>query len=538
MIDSWARGMSCAAMAAVISTAPNDRMAQRPRRTNGALIGLMMAFSAFAVTGLAATGHAETVRLGASTPTVTRGHPFTAYLGGGVKSSVYDGLTQISQAGELQPGLALTWKMMSPTRWRFQLRPGVTFQNGRPFDADTVVANVRYLKSAPAQVFTAAQDLSIVADVSLIDSMSVEFETIAPDPVFPRRLSFVSMVEPEAWARLGPDGYAEAPIGTGPYRVIAWGPAASHIVLEAFEGSWRKIKSVTRIEMVVIPDTTARFNALVSGSIDLAVALDPDMIDGARQAGLKALLRPRPIVLAIAFRNLGNDNSPLLDRRVRQALNHAVNKQTIVDQILYGTMGIASQAATATVVGYNAAISPYAYDPGKAKDLLREAGYADGFPMTIAVFAGQVPADTLIFQRVSQDLAAVGVKVQLRILPFPEFSRRRAARDWSGLDGFSTVWSNLNLFDVMPNLDRLTCRQTSDVFCAPDLAVRIDAARVELDEAKRTLLLQDLMTEVHDLAPSLLLIENADIVGTRAGVESYRSRNDGILFDQMVLAPP
>jgi len=489
-----------------------------------------------ALTAFAATSSAETVRLGASTPAVTRGAPFAANVGGGVKSSVYDGLTQISQEGALQPALALAWKMTSPLRWRFQLRPGVLFQNGRPFDAETVVANVRYLKSAEAQVFTAAQDLSIVRDISLIDSLTVEFETNAPDPVFPRRLSFVSMVEPQAWAQLGPDGYADAPVGTGPYRVVDWGPAANHIVLDAFPQSWRKITAVTGIEMLTIPDATARFNALLSGSIDLAVNMDPDTIEVSKQAGLKTFLHPRPIVLAIAFRNLRDDKSPLLDKRVRQALNHAVNKQTIVDQLLYGTTDIASQEATATVVGHNPRIEPYSYDPAKSKELLRQAGYADGFSMTIAVFAGQVSGDTLIFQQVSQDLAAVGVQVKLRILPFPEFGRRRAAGDWSGIDGFSTVWSNLSLFDVMPTLEKLTCRQIGAFFCAPELTDRIDAARIELVDAKRVSMLQDIMSEVHDLAPSLLLVENADIVIMRGGIDSYRSRNDGILFDQMELA--
>lgn len=532
MIESESRGKFFAAAGLIVSKLMRDPMVPKGKPNMKALAGLLIAVTAFA-----ATGNAATVRLGASTPAVSRGHPFTANVGGGVKSSVYDGLTQISQDGELQPALAVAWKMMSPTKWRFQLRPGVVFQNGRPFDAETVVANVRYLKSAEARVFTAAQDLSIVAEVSFIDSLTVEFETVQPDPVFPRRFSFVSMVEPQAWARLGPDGYAEAPIGTGPYRVTAWGPGANHIVLDAFEESWRKAKSVTRIEMVVIPDATARFQALLSGSIDLAVNMDSDTIDASRQAGLKTVFHPRPLVLAIAFPNLRSDNSPLLDKRVRQALNHAVNKQTIVDQLLYGTMSIASQEATATVVGYNPRISPYSYDPDKSKELLRQAGYADGFSMTIAVFSGQVSADTLIFQRVSQDLAEIGVHVQLRVLPFPEFGRRRAAGDWSGIDGFSTVWSNLNLFDVMPNLERLTCRKMGAFFCAPDLTGRIDAARIELDEAKRTLMLQDIMTEVHDLAPSLLLVDNADIVEMRAGVGGYRSRNDGILFDQMELAP-
>lgn len=488
---------------------------------------------ALAIAPFIAPAGAEIVRLGASTPSPSRGAPYTQYLGGGVKSSVYDGLTQISSQGKVEPALALEWTMPAPTRWRFTLRPGVIFQNGERFDADSVAANFQYLKSEAAQAFYVAREMSNVVDVRPIDRLAIEFDLRQPDPLFPQRLSLVSMVEPRAWAALGPDGYAAAPVGTGPFRVTDWGTGANQVILEAFDKSWRRSASVDKIEMITIPNTTSRFQALMSGRIDIAVAMDPDTVAAADQAGLKTLLRPRPLVLAFAYKTLRNERSPLGDARVRRALNYAVDKQSIADNLLLGTAVVASQEVTQTVTGYNPKISVYPYDPDKARGLLREAGFGEGFALTFAVFGGQVSGDTLIFQRVSQDLAKIGVRLDLRMLPFSDFSRRRASGDWDGIDGVSTVWSSLTLFDALFNLDKLTCRLPDAVFCDAALIDPIDRARIELDPARRTELLQDLMARVHDLAPSLLLFENADIVQVRPHIQNYGTRSDGILFDQL-----
>lgn len=484
----------------------------------------------------AAAASAETVRLGASTPAVNRGHPYTLNVGGGVRSSVFDGLTQISQQGELQPALAVSWDMVTPRRWHFRLREGVAFSNGAPFNAETVVANMRYLASAEAQVFAAGQELRGLAAVRAIDSATVEFDLNQPDLIFPRRLSTISMVEPRAWQAYGEVQYAETPVGTGPFRVTSWGPGANRIVLESVEGSWRKSGAVTKIEMIVIPDSTSRFQALVSGSIDIAVNMDPDTLGPAAEAGLTTIIHPRPIVLAIALRTRGNEGSPLQDLRVRRALNYAVNKTRIVEGLLAETTGVASQEATVLVTGYNPSIAPFPYDPERARSLLRDAGYSDGLRLVFAVFSGQVSGDTLIFQQLSQDLRSVGIDVELRTFPFPEFSRRRAAGDWNGIDGFSTVWSSMNLFDALPNLERLACREPAWVFCMPDLDPLIAAASRAPDGAQRTAALQSMMTMVHDAVPSLLLVENADIVQVRQGIENYITRSDGILFDRMSFA--
>lgn len=488
------------------------------------------------VVGLPTSGDADTVRLGASTPASTLGHPFVQYIGGGVKSSVYDGLTQISAGDDIQPALATSWALVDATTWQFQLRQGVTFHNGRAFDADTVVQVFDYLQSDEAKALTAGRDMANVATVRALSPFVVEFVTRSPDPILDRRLSTVSMIDPDAWRELGPEAYALAPIGTGPYRLIEWGPATSNIILEAYKESWRQPRAVDRVEMVMIPDAVSRQQALLSGAIDLTINVDPDSRDAVEAAGIQTMARTGPMVLALALRTVDNAGSPLRDKRVRQALNYAVDKQTIATHLLSGLMQVASQEVTPSVVGYNPDIAPRVYDPARARALLQEAGLSDGFKLVVAVFSGQVPGDTLIFQQVSQNLNAIGVDVELRRLPFTEFTRRILSGQWDDIDVYSTVWSSIELRDAMTVIDRLACDYTPTVFCSTDMMPQIEAARQEMNKPARLERLQDILSALHDEAPSILLFEYADIVALRPRIKTFTSRSDGILFDQMEIA--
>lgn len=481
-------------------------------------------------------GRTETVRLGASTPVASLGHPFAEYTGGGVKSSVYDALTQITSDGVVKGSLAQTWEISGPTTWQFKLRQDVTFHNGKAFNADAVVEVFRYLKSDEGKTFAATRDIKSIAGVRTISPFVVEFETHTPDSILDRRLSNISMVEMEAWHALGADAYARNPIGTGPYTVVEWGPATSHIILEVHKESWRQPAAVDRVEMVMIPDATARLQALTSGVIDVTINLDPDTRAAVEATGIRTIDRKGPMVLALPLRTIGMPDSPLLDKRVRQALNYAVDKQTIKTYLLDGLMEVASQVVTPSVVGYNPDINPYAFDPERAKTLLQEAGYGDGFDMEIAVFSGQVPGDTLIFQKVSQDLEAVGVNVELRRLPYSEFSRRFISGDWGDMESYATVWSSIKFHDAMYVIERFfACDSVIPFFCSEDLMPQIQAARTELDQNVRTQLLQSIIAELHELAPSIVLFEYADIVALHPKIKRYVSRSDGILFDEMLI---
>lgn len=477
---------------------------------------------------------AEPFSLAVSTPAQAKGDPFDIYTGGSIKSALFDGLTQVALTGEVSPALALSWRATGATTWEFTLRPDVTFSDGTPMTAATVVELLEFLRSAEAQRYWMAQQWDALAGARALDGLTVEITTREPDPLIPRRASLLRVVDMATWRKKGAVGFAEAPVATGPYRLVSWGPNATDIRLAAVPGAWRAPKAVSAVRMKVITDGTRRIQALLSNEVQLAVNLDPDGLGPLAEAGLATAIVPNPIVVAIALRNVDAAGSPLLDVRVRRALNYAVNKAVLSERILNGLMPIASQPVTPGTVGHNPDIAPYPYDPDRARALLAEAGYPDGFSIVIGVWTGQVPADALMFQQVAQDLADVGVRAELRAMPFPDFSRRLQVGDWPGIDAVSLNWTSRHMLDALPTLETYSCRRVPlSVFCDAEVDAAMEPARYEMNPAARAALLQRAMAAMVAAAPSIFLVDYADIVAMAPDVRGYVVRSDGILFENI-----
>lgn len=500
----------------------------------GTLFALLTSFFTCPVPG---TAQAELLRLAVSTTTPILGHPFERYAGGHVKSSVFDGLTQITISGQLKPALALSWQAETNTRWVFKLRPGVLFHNGNPFSAESVVEIFEYLKLPDAERFYMAQELSSISSARALDTLTVEINTTKPDPLLPRRMSILRIIDMSAWLEKGEAEFTLSPVGTGPFVVSSWGENATQIKLNAFDSSWRRSQHYTNIQMDVVLDSTRRMQALLSGEVDIAVNLDPDGVEILESAGYKTITTPNPIVVGIGLRNINADESPLMDKRVRQALNHAVNKEAIVKYIHLGQMSVASQGVTPGVFGFNPSIEPYSYDVALARKLLAESGYPDGFSIVIGAAVGQVPGDSLLYQQVAQDLRGVGLKVELRSLSFPEFSRRIRSGDWDDIDAFTATWSSRNHFDALPALESHSCKRTpTPFFCDQRIMQDLEAVQYEIDASKREKMLMDIMAETVDQAPSIFLVNYSDIVGMRSDIMGYELRSDGIPLEKIWLA--
>lgn len=480
------------------------------------------------------TAYAATLRLAVSTPYTFRGHPFELYLGGSVKSALFDGLTQISLTGELSPALALSWEAVTDTEWVFRLRPETWFHNGAPVTAESVAAVLNHITKAEAQRFWMAQQLSTVLSAHAIDSSTVKIVTKLPDPLLARRMSLLRVVDMRAWEEKGEVEFSEFPVATGPYRAVSWGPNATRVKFEAFEQAWRRHQDIDVIDMRVVPDGSRRVQALLSEEIDLAVNLTPDDIVTLESAGLKTVTVPNPIIIALGLRTVDAEGSPLLDIRVRQALNYAVNKSQIVRFILDDRMTVATQAAIPGVAGYNPDIQPYTYDPDKARALLADAGYSNGLNLVVAVWTGQVPGDTLIFQQVAQDLARVGINTELRQLPLQEFSRRRVTGDWRDIQIVTTTLNSRNMFDSLTALENVACmRRPTPFFCDPELDSAIDKARFVMDPTERNRLLQQAMAKAVETASAVFLVNYSDIVAMQPNIDGYEVRSDGIMFEKL-----
>lgn len=476
-----------------------------------------------------------TVRAASPVPASALGNAFARDDGTSTRLALFDALTSFSRDAKLEPALAVSWQSETPTTWVFKLREGVVFHNGTPFNADAVVATIDYLKQPEAVQYSIAREVATIASVRAVDALTVIMTTHRPDPILPKRLSNVSIVEPRAWRELGVEGFTQTPVGTGPFIVSDWGGASRIIVLEAFEDAWRKSHDVKRVEIIPLTDSTTRLQALFSDQVDIAVNLDPDNIPQLESGGFNVVILPAPHIVSLALRNVGNTAKSLQDKRVRQALNYAVNKRIMAEQVLYGHVRVPSQATTPEVYGYNPALSPYHYNPEHARALLRDAGYEDGLALTFGVFSGQTPADTLLFQLMQQDLLAVGVDVTLRLLPFPDLMRRIASGEWGGIDAYSTTLSSARIGDAIQPIEFMSCADPMPFFCDEEIMSVIEQSNAEMDPERRRVLLQRILAHYHDLAPALLLVDYSAITATSQSIRNYTARSNGVQFEKIVL---
>jgi peptide/nickel transport system substrate-binding protein len=486
---------------------------------------IRLLFLALAVSASSGMAVAKTLRLASISPAITFGAPFARDEGGGIRSAIFDGLTLVTATGELKPNLAESWTVETPTTWVFKLRPGVVFANGEPFDAAAAAAAINSLID-PAQRFPRALDVPGIVRARARDAHILEVITQKPDPLLARRMNMVPIPAPKAWAELGPAAFAKSPVGTGPFKVVNWGAAGYR--LEAVPTSWRASQHIKVIQTTIIPDASARIKALLSDRVDIALGLGPDDIEQVRTAGYEVRIAPVISVLSIAFRTVRDDPAPLKDVRVRHALNYAVDKEAIVSQILAGTTRVASQGTVPGVPGYNPELKPYPYDPGRARQLLAEAGYANGFKLVMAVYGGLLPNDTTVFQKVAQDLGAVGVQVELRTMTFADYARRLFNGDWAGIDAFSNGWLSTGIGDPIRAVDQFSCGYNAPFFCEPAMMPLIDATRSEMDPARRDALMRNVMAEFNRVGVALWLVEFSTISGLSPGVRNFETRADGL----------
>ena len=477
----------------------------RPRPCPHPVLWLVAALLAVLVAAAPARG--ETLRVGIASLPPSYGNPFMANGLPGTLTwhQLFDGLTALDENGRVAPGLAVSWSLEQPTRWRFTLRPDAVFSNGRPFTAEAAKATFDWLNSEAGRGTVVANELRGIARVSVVGPHELVIETTRPDPILPNRLAAIMIVEPQAWRELGPHGFARRPVGTGPYRVERWQNANGAAVLVANPHAWDP-PAIGRVEIYPLSDHASRLQAAVSGQLHVAGSMRPEHIATFERRGFSAMVDPIKQVLSIAFDLTGHPDSPMQDRRVRQALNHAVDRQAIAELITYATTRPASQGAAPGTFGHNPNIEPYAYAPDRARALLAEAGYADGFAFTATVVIGSYANDLEIYQKIQQDLAAVGVEVTFDGTIFANWIRHYLFGTWDS-EAFGLSWNSTPYNDALRPMEYFSCKKANPFFCDQTMMPDIQAAATELDRTRRERLLQDLQSAFHDAAPCLFLLE-------------------------------
>lgn len=336
---------------------------------------------------------------------------------------VYEGLVRFDAQGRIEPALAVSWKREGPLRMRFRLREGVRFHNGEPFDAEAVRFTVaRYLD--PKTGFPALGFIGSLDKVEIVDEHTVDVLTKFPDGLLLNRLAgFILIVPPGLMKEKGEDALEREPIGTGPFRFERWDRGRA-LSLSRNETYWnRGFPKVSGLVFKFIP-TEGQLKALLSGEIDIATELAGTQTTEAMRSGLLKVIKAPSFYTVTG--SLDSSTAPLADKRVRQALNYAVNTEEL---IRYDLLGNGREIATVTMPGeegHNPRLKPYPYDLRKARALLKEAGYEKGFLLkTLVKVQGERAAKII-----GEHLAKIGVTLNVNSITDAEVVKALTGERW------------------------------------------------------------------------------------------------------------
>lgn len=465
-----------------------------------------------------------------------RGNPFISTVAPFtmVTWAIFDPLTQVDLSqpgGAVQPWLATSWEQIDQLNWRFKLRENVTFSNGAPFSADSVVGTVRFVKDKAVAHFGVASEMADVVSARAEDAHTVVFTLAKPDPLFPRLLSMLPIVDHTELERLGIEGFSLAPVGTGPYIVERFD--TTRVSMVANPRGWQKTPSQT-LEMVALGDSAARMQALVSGAIDVSLTIDPDDKPRVEAIGGKAYLSPINSSLVLLLRQTGDKDTPLKNLKVRQALAHAVNREAITETIMGGAVKPATQVAAPNTIGYDPTITAAAYDPALAKKLLTEAGYPNGFTFTAKVIVGALMGDAPTYQQVAMDLQAIGVRMILETVPPANLARDLRNGQWS-TDAMINTYSADPLLDSLRAMRFNSCLNPATWVCDRTIQPVIEQAFAAETIEERDRLTRQISRYYREQEYGLLLHTNARLSALGPRVKQFEATSARIRWDRVVV---
>jgi len=421
--------------------------------------------------------------------------------------ALHDALFKPMPGKSMAPSLAQSWSM-SPDGlvYEFVLRKGVKFHNDEPVTAEDVKFSFERYRGISAK---ALKDR--VAAIEILDPGRVRFRLKQPWPDF---MTFYATpatgagwIVPKKYVeKVGEDGFKKAPIGAGPYRFVSFNPGVE-LVVEAFNGYWRKTPSVKRLVFKAVPDITTRLAMLKRGEADIAYAVSGEIGEEVRRTpGLT--LRPTPFVSAhwLVFLDQWDPGSPWHDRRVRLAANYAVDRQAVNQAATLGFSKITGSIIP-TSIDFYWQPPVYPYDPARAKQLLAEAGYPKGFD------AGDFWCDagvTEYSEPVLNYLQAVGIRTRLRPLEragfLKAYQEKKLKNIVYGLSGvFGNAATRMEAFSV-----------SSGVYAYggyPDIDGLFREQAAELDRKKREAILHRIQQLIHEKAMYLPIWQLALLQG-------------------------
>ncbi len=400
--------------------------------------------------------------------------------------------------------LAEKWETINPTTWRFHLRKGVTFHNGKALDAEDVKYSFEQYADPKNRRSVFARG---IARVEIRNPGTVDLITTEPVSALLFNLTRLQILPRDTREKAGVPAFALQPVGTGPYRFVEW-KRDQQLVLEANPTYWRGPVNPKRLVFRAIRDAGTRAAELRSGGVDIVAAPPVPQLEMLDSGDTQVVPVKGGRIIIYPF----NVSAPPFDnRKVREAANLAVNKDAIVRNVL-GNRGIVMAGPfTPAWLGFDASVKPFPYDPARAKQLLAEAGYPQGLDTTWSISSGVFLKDTEIGEAVAGQLRQVGIRVKLVPTERAKIQKDAQENTFQGLT--SVAWGTQFEPDVMLNWVMMRAHMTT-----PRLQELVLQGRGEIDLEKRRKIYQELYRVAHDEAMWLFVHAQDELWAKRRDV--------------------
>lgn len=437
-----------------------------------------------------------------------------------IATSVFEGLVNRTLDLKLEPGLAESWEYLNDTTLQFKLRQGVTFHNGEPFNAEAVKFTFDRLLGAEGQKGPQYSNYTSIDHVEIVDENTVNFILKAQDPVLLTKLAGYGavIVPPKYIQEKGDEHFNNNPVGTGPFKMTSY-KRDQEIVLEKNPEYWKEAAKLDKVVFKVIPEASTRLAELQTGKIDIMKRVEVAQAETVKEASFLELMEVgTPTAFSLRF---DPAQKPLDNKLVRQAINYAVDKEAIIDEILGGYGKQISTFQSELSFGNNKELKPYPYDPEKAKELLKEAGVKEGTTLDLTI-----PGNDGNFKEISQAVAfyleEVGLKVNINSVDNTTLISDLIPNGKAG-HMYRQGWGGWTLdFDNTAYLMYHEGEQWNPSFKDEKVEELLAAQRATVDQKEREAIFKDLTELLYELAPELNLYSAVDLYAVNKRVKNFQ----------------
>ena len=436
------------------------------------------------------------------------------------------------ESTQVVPGLAESWTISKDgLKYTFKLRKSIKFHDGTAFDAEAVKFSIER-QFNPEHPFNklgkypfANYFFGNVKAVEVVDPSTVEFVLKEPRASFLTVLTAAaaSIVSPTAVKKFGAD-YALTPVGTGPFKFTSW-ERGQRVVLEKNPAYWKFPVKIDRVVYRPIVEDQARLTELLTGSLDLIVGVPPDYVGQLENHAKVSLLRQ--VGSHVWYLGINNEKKPFTDKRVRQAMNYAVNKEAIVRDVLKGTGAVSAGPVLPKTWGADPGLKPFPYDPERAKKLLAEAGYPNGFTTTLwSPESGSGMQSPVAMSTVIQsNLKAVGINATIQTMEWGAFLTKLRSKEQ---DLFALSWMSGNedpdmvMYPLLHSSQHTPVGPNRAMYKNPKFDELLQEARLATDQNKRAQLYRDAQKILMDDPPWIFIDHEVQTAAFSKRVQGFK----------------